>query len=141
MKDELRKRRVERHIRLYGAPPEDSARTSESPERLIMQDLHTRELMVELCRGAGITVLGSPETAFATFDEKSGTLYVTATSNRFVKINDFSWFDEAFGAIDTVEALGARFVPHDGKYLCILEGHGNDCAEAARALIEKMALR
>lgn len=141
MENELEKRRVERHIRLYGVSPEDSARTSESPERLIMQDLRTRELMVELCRGAGITVLGSPETACAIFDEKKGTLYVTATSTHFVKINDFSWFDEAFGPIDAVEALGARFLPLDGKYICILEGHGNDCAEAARALIEKMALR
>jgi hypothetical protein len=141
MEDDLKQRRRERYVRLHGGSPkaadfmrQEEARTA---DLLAIQGILVREGIYDFFKRVGKSVLGSPETAFATFDEDSGDLYLITPSPIHVKINDVLWFGAISDAIDAVEASGGTFEVRDGKYTCVMETQGRDYAEAAQAMIKK----
>lgn len=147
MTDKLRQKRIEAIDILFGvrraSMPLESAREPEggTGEPIDIDNLAGLPLIYHFCKTFTKNVVGSPESAFAWFNEYAGTIHVVTKDMKFVEIDAHPWHETHIGALEGVQTAATSFHVSDGAVTCVLKdvmAQGCSLPEAAmRAWLKK----
>lgn len=89
---------------------------------------------------SGATVVGTPKSAFAFFDEISGKVVIYSSNEKCVENRLPPWTEEISLAFETVQEKGGVFFTSNGRVKCIVDGISVEGANYEEAAMRVMLM-